>query len=78
MEGPRRLAFFPFKFGGRRIGSNKYGEYKMQFAVHKSQATTQTCRQITIIGDAEIHPCGGKSLISHINQTDIAHPKEES
>ncbi len=48
-----RLAFIPW--GAGRIGSSKYGEYKMQFAVHKSQATTQTCRQITITGDAEIH-----------------------
>jgi hypothetical protein len=48
--------FYSFQvWGAGRIGSNKYGEYKMQFAVHKSQATIQTCRQITITGDAEIH-----------------------
>ncbi len=48
----------------------------MQFAVHKSQATTQTCRQIIITGDAKI--MWGKSLISHINHTDIAQLAEES
>jgi hypothetical protein len=41
--------------GAGRIGSREYGEYKMQFAVHKSQATTQTFRQIPIIEDEEIH-----------------------
>jgi hypothetical protein len=56
MEGPRCLAFIPFKFvGAGRIRSSEYGEYKMQFAMHKSQATTLTCRQITITRDAEIH-----------------------
>jgi len=57
MEGPRCLAFIPFKFWGREglVAVSKYGEYKMHLAVHKSQATTQTCRQITITGDAEIH-----------------------
>ncbi len=55
---PRQGGGFVFLSANGRIGTNKYGEYKMQFAVHKSQATTQTCRQITITGDAEIHVRG--------------------
>jgi hypothetical protein len=56
MEGSRCLAFILFKFGGPMEGlvAVSMGNI-MQFGVHKSQATTQTCRQITITWDAEIH-----------------------
>jgi hypothetical protein len=55
MEGPRCVAFIHFKFRGwEGLVAVSMGNI-MQFAVHKSEATTQTCKQITITWDAEIH-----------------------
>jgi hypothetical protein len=50
------LLFIPFKFGRREgLVAVNMGNIKCKFAVHKSQATTLACRQITITGDGEIH-----------------------
>ncbi len=58
MEGPRCLAFIPFKFGGREgLVVVSMGNIKCSLQC-KSQATTQTCRQSAITGDAEIHVRG--------------------